>query len=243
MTQQDALNSYRGMLTTIGKIGAQALFPNDFEVYFTAFELVDTANQTVDYFAFPLNPNSITETHPQLTNIKKTAGGITTLSTPTFVPKDIVLNGNFGRKFKVLLGQEQGLAAFSGLLSSGPGGILSDKTDYSKSIKTGFGCMKVLERIITRAQSLDARNDSYSLYFYNLSLGNSYLVKPISLTFSQNSENNMIWQYALTLKALAPLDQIKIKTSSTESPVDALGTKAIQRTASTIANRLSQFVL
>ncbi len=212
----------RGGLLTLGKTGLNALYPNEFELYIVGLELVDPAGKTVEFFIFPINPSSIEEVNTPLTNIKKTAGGITILSTNTFVPVNINLRGNFGRKLKFLMNQE--LINFAGV-AFGEGNInvetaaktLKDKIVgnfkkgiFSRTLKTGYGCIKTLERICTLSNELDeTTNKPYSLYFYNLALGNSYLVKYMNLTFNQDQSSNMIWNYNLQLTGILPVDQVK----------------------------------
>lgn len=200
-----------------GRATVNAFFPNEVEVYIVGFELVDSLGRVIEYFIFPINPSSISELKPSGANIKKTAGGVTVLNTLTFIPTDITLAGDFGRQFKFVLGQE--LLSFSALLFSTSGGIFKSIVEQtennfkngilSRSIKTGYGCIKIVEAILKKAQSLDANGQPYSLYFYNLALGNNYLVKPISATYSMSEDRNMIWKYNISLKSLAPLEDIQ----------------------------------
>src|SRR3989304_7996208 len=105
MSLEQTKQRYLSLISTIGKSAVGALYPDEFAVWITALELVDSSEKTTDYFLFPLNPTSISESENQIVNIKKTAGGISTISTETFMPSIINLSGNFGRKFKVLIGQ------------------------------------------------------------------------------------------------------------------------------------------
>lgn len=229
-----SLDRYKGLINNIGKKGAHALFPEDFEVYITAFELVDSKGKIIDYFIFPLNPTSISETTSELVNIKKTAGGITVLGTDTFHPVDINIKGNFGRKFKVLFRNNN--VSFLGFNSRA--GLL--KKEFSSNVKTGYGCIKILENIIKTSRKLDQYDKPYSLYFYNLNFGTSYLVKSIgNPTFSQNIEKNMIWEYAITLKAIAPLDQLLQNAGST---FKLLASDAIQGELNVFANSIKQLI-
>ncbi len=54
----------------------------------------------------------------------------------------------------------------------------------------------------------------HSLYFYNLSLGNNYLIQPNTLTLSMSEEKNMIWRYSLNMTSLAPLDAISTSSKN-----------------------------
>ena len=47
-------------------------------------------------------PNNLTDTNQPSVNIKKTAGGIVSLTNNNFTPTSISLQGTFGRKFRIL---------------------------------------------------------------------------------------------------------------------------------------------
>lgn len=207
-------NTKREWLTQLGEVGKAALnmrYPKEFEYYVCAFELVDAHNSTLRYFIFPVMPSSIDESQPRITNIKKTAGGIVALSNTTFAPVDITLSGNFGRKFRILLG-----ATYTDFISSfktGKGKFTANsfidglKAVYDDRIKTGYGCLKVLEEIINEADKVD-KSGPRKLIFYNLAFGNSYIVKPITFKISMNQDMNMIHSYHLTMKAIAPMTAV-----------------------------------
>ena len=160
---------YKDLLRTVGKRVLNTIYPNDIEIYIVAFELTNSRGQTKEYFIFPINPSSITEQMPFLTNIKKTAGGISVLNNNTFVPTNIAISGNFGRQFKILLGQE--LVHFSAIkFSTAAGDFVSQLKGaanfkgavFSTSIKTGYGCTKVLESILLKSSQLDEYQKPHS---------------------------------------------------------------------------------
>lgn len=214
---QDRLVSLQN---TIGKSAVNGLFPNDIELYFFALELVNSlTGDAKEYFVFPVNPSDIKESKTNLVNIKKTAGGVTTISTQTFVPTDITINGNFGRNFKFLVNSQViSFSAFSFISGAINNGANINIQEFSPTIKSGYGCCKILERIVNKASTLDKDNNSpYTLYLYNLALGNNYIVKPINLTFSQNQGSNMIWNYSLTLKSLSRIEDLMSESQNTLS--------------------------
>lgn len=214
------------MIKSIGKGALSALFPNDFECYITAIELVDSSEKTTDYFLFPLNPTSISESENQILNIRKTAGGISTLSTDTFMPSIINLSGNFGRKFKVLIGNN--LVDFKAFNFSENTFSKVSKT-FNDTVKTGYGCIKILERIIKKSNQLDQNGQPYFLYLYNLNFGKVYLVKCIGQpTFSCNIDKNMIWDYNIQFQTLSELNNIKDKNEK-NSNLKLLGISSIQK--------------
>lgn len=193
---------YLKLIETLGKGGLNTLFPKDFEVYICSLELTKIKNEkevTTDFFVFPVMPNQITERLDLITNIKKSNSAITVLINSTFVPTLITLNGNFGREFKFVVGKSE--------VVTGP--IHFNIKGFSTAIKTGYGCMKILENIINKSKSLDENNNPYSLYFYNPALGNSYMVEPTSFEQRQDMGSNMIWNYNLILKSIAPISELK----------------------------------
>lgn len=209
----------------IGKAALHSLFPNDFEYYMIALELVDSKGYTVDYLNFPVNPNQISQTDPQITNIKQSFGGVTILKSQTFVPKDIRISGDFGRAFKILIQPfDKGtFRAFGGGMSTKDGvwkkhdnpsenkvGATVKKMVLNSSIKTGYGSIKLLQSICDKSGGVDLDGNPLRLYLYNMTLGESYLVEVINATFDQNKQSsNMIWQYSLNLKAVAPITKTK----------------------------------
>ncbi len=205
------------LLHTVGKQALNILFPNDFEYYMIAFELVDSKGRTIDYLTFPILPDSFQEVKNERTTIKESAGGITSIGTSRFIPRDITIRGNFGRSFKFLINDVD--FSFTGLRFSTMKGIYKKedmnnnslslpKLPFSAKIKTGYGVLKILESIIDKANSVDSNNEPMLLYFYNPMLGNSYLVEPRNLTFDMDKSSNMIWNYNLSMTAIGPVNAL-----------------------------------
>lgn len=210
MAVQETYNKYEGLINSIGGAGLNSIFPNDFEHYLIALELLTSDNRTIDYFAFPVSPESIQQIDPQITNVKKTAGGISSLSSTTFVPKEISLKGTFGRRFRILFQNPVWFSAFkfSGVQKKedliGKLGALK-KASFDPAVKTGYGCSKILQSICDKSTMVDDYNKPFKLFFYNPILGDNYMVKVMDLTLSQSKESNRIVYYNLRLKAIAPL--------------------------------------
>lgn len=212
MNVNQAIENRLELLSQVGKAALNVMFPKEFELYMCALELTDQSGKTLKYFIFPIMPSGIDEGKPQLNNIKKTAGGVTVLSSPTFNPTTITLTGNFGRSFKAVLGTDLSEFASSFTADSGQvtaGSLLSGVGNFfSNDIKTGYGCIKVLEDIIYQSQQVDSKGIR-RLIFYNLALGNNYLVKTANIRLNQTeSSNNMIWNYTLQLTSVASLEAI-----------------------------------
>jgi hypothetical protein len=212
-----------------------------------AFELVGTsknnAEKVINYFSFPVMPSQISQTEPQITNIKKNSGGITVVNTNTFIPKDISISGSFGRNFRLLIGNNVLNFSTFGFNTSGKG-YTGKKTDidfkvnqanFSTLFKTGYGSMKILQSIC----DLSVDNDNgvpRKLYFHNPTFGESWLVKVKSLNFTQNQASNMIWNYSLSMTAISPAESVS--RSSSNSLGKALGAGVIQNSAQTVATGL-----
>lgn len=207
-----------------GKNQLHSLYPNEFEVYAAAFELISSDSTPVEFFSFPIMPVSMEENKPTNSSIKKTHSGVVINSNPTFKPFDITISGDFGgRLFK------QSPNKFSGDLSTsetlpddvnsiGSTTITAKATNiFSSDYKNGYGCTKKLESIIERAKLQDGNSQPYRLIFYNLAFNSNYLVEPSQLRIYQNKQKNMVWSYSLNMKAIAPVEAVlthdQIKTS------------------------------
>jgi len=192
----------------MGREYVNSLYPNEIEYYAAAFELINGDGFTEDFFSFPVMFKSYRENRPTNTNIEKTMSGVVITANPTFVPFDIHMTGNFGRKFKKIN---------TDIPANQPTNSSSTNTTqqavvvpvFSTEYKTGYGCYKIMERILLKAQNQDSNFKPYQLFFYNLALNSNYLVEPISFEPNQNRESsNMIWEYNVHLKAVAPASSV-----------------------------------
>ena len=233
---KDYANQAISLATQLGLQTLSSIFPYDFEWYMVALELTDSEDNTIDYLAFPIQPDSITKSEPTRTNIKKSMSGVTVLSSDAFVPQDITIRGSFGRQFKLLLniktisaGTEK-YGTVAGVYSLHQTRGLSTAINFGSfnlSVKNGYGLTKILQAIVNKSTGLDDKGKPFKLYFYNMALGESYLVAipPSGAQFTQDLSKNMVWSYSLTMKTLAPLDAVK--KSDPKSLGNALATAAI----------------
>lgn len=242
-----------------GREFLNSMHPREFEYYACAFELVDENGTRVEFFSFPVIPQSIQENKTSLANIKKTFGGIVVTNQSTFVPFDISISGNFGRKMRKV-----DYESFAEVVNVGkpksqkvikPDGTIEDQISqdlsevvvtnmFSTDYKTGYGCTKILETIFQRAQSTDLNRKPLRLFFYNLSLSSNYLVEPISLSISQAREQNMIWQYSMNLKALAPAKYVFSQYTSSLKQLRSYTKKNVRMTQkANIINELLKNVI
>lgn len=202
------------------------LYPDDFEYYTFALELVDSDDNLVDFLWFPILPSSLDFSRQHLVNIKKTASAVIDLINPTFNPFPVNFQGNFGRNFKLLIGQK----VFEGVAANGE----AYKTkNFSAEVKTGYGATKMLERILQSSTALDSNSRPYRLYMYCPAFNANYLVEVINSKFFQNESTNMIWNYSVQFMVLAPANQVKTNFSRSLTKLLAAdyGMKLLDNTA------------
>ncbi len=226
---------YKELLNLFGRSGLNAMFPNDFEAYMLAFELVDSLGSTIDFFSLPIMPNNISITEPEITNIKKTAGGVISLKSDSFIPKSINIVGNFGRNLKVLLRDK--VVDFKSFTSN----LNINNSDFQGSVvKTGFGATKVFQSILNGSKSIDNYGEPVKLFMYNFAFSESYVVEVIDKTFSQSVESsNSIWNYNISLKAVATLESV---IQDTGSLISSVSTSTIQGGINVLASRISSIL-
>jgi hypothetical protein len=218
MDNQSALQKYSQLAKSIGKAGLHSMFPNDFEYYMVALELTTYYDDTIDYFMFPIMPKQLTKTENNRINVKNSASAVNVLMSKAFTPNELVIKGNFGRTFKILidLNHRSAVKAYRFSINAGvrnafdldEGIVKRTYETFDPVIKTGYGCTKILQAIINKASAVDDKGRPFKLYFYNPALGETYLVTPTTqpLSFVQNeSQNNMIWEYTLNLNILSEI--------------------------------------
>ncbi len=211
----DAQRRVGEITSQAGRAFLHSQFPDEFEYYMCGIEIVDAndSNNVLDFITFPILPENIRIDDNKIQNVTKTSNGVVVLENFSFVPKTISISGNFGRRFKLVSGSGETFPAV----------ITSDKVtdvfenitnksiqlpEFSISAKNGYGMTKVLEKIFKKSSSI--RNGApVQMFFYCQAFNANYLVQPINIQFSQNrSTTNMIWEYSMTLKALAPADEL-----------------------------------
>ena len=226
---------FNNLLLQAGRAGLHSLFPNDFEYYAIAFELVNSQESTEQMLIFPVLPDEIREEKTTLNNIKKSGAGVVSLFNPSFNPFSIRLTGTFGRKFQILLNDETAIvSAISGQLKQGSG-LFDEPPQFNLGIKTGYGVTKLLEKIYEKHKLLDEYGKPYRLYFYNLALNSNHLVTLDNLELSQNvKDSNMVWTYSMRMTAIAPASATKKFLKS--SLITVLLFDNLQREATTSFN-------
>lgn len=189
-----------------------SLYPREFEMYMIAFELCDSKGKTLDYFSFPIMPSEMQISEKNATKSQSTFGGVSSVSSSVYIPKMVKISGNFGRNFKILYRNKVTVPFIKKVEVERSYGIGSPKKELelTNSIKTGYGCIKVLESIINRSVGIDEYGNCNRLYFYNLAFGESFLVKVGNFDFQQTLSTNAIWNYSLDIECVCPIYLDKI---------------------------------
>lgn len=206
-TVNSVVENARGAVSTIGKGALHSLAPDNFEYYMCSLELLDSSGNTKGFMSFAVMPNNIMESKTQIASITKTNKGIVTLFNSTFVPRDISLQGTFGRKFRLLTGMKE-VESVSNIPYFGGNLGFNFKGD-DVLIKTGYGLIKMLKNIIDESFKIDDKGNPCILIFNNYALNTHYVVEVMQSSFSQSLENNMIWYYNIEMKAVAPAEAVK----------------------------------
>lgn len=251
----EILRRYSGTVSDIGRSALHALYPKEFEYYLVSLELT-VNDKTVDYFVFPIMPSAISKSENTRVNVKKTATANVVINSRYFVPHDITLKGNFGRGFNILL-QPQEPISFKALRYSIKDGVWKGESilsslkesfsQFNPAIKTGYGCIKILQAIIDKAKGVDENGNPFKLYFYNPALGESYLVVPTSNPLSLNqdeNQNNMIWEYTLNLIAVADVTSSNRQNDTIlRSLSNLVSVGAVQKAVNKVSRDASNFLL
>jgi len=229
-----ATNKFNRLSSNIARSTLASLYPNDFEVYLMALELVDSDGNTVDSISFPVMPNHIQKTEHTRVNVKKAANSLVVISSNSKAPSEIIIRGDFGRGFKLMLHPQKDSVegyAFRGLSFNTP--------EYEVGVKTGFGAFKLMQSIISRCTELDSKGNPYRLILYNMALGEIYIVvpTPTGIMLSQTQDRNMIWNYSITFTILGnvyDLGSQKRRDSSSQ----LLGSSTMQNAANIVGSEI-----
>lgn len=198
----------QNVAANIGRAALHSLAPDDFEYYLCSLELLDSTGNTKGFMFFTVMPNNITESKIQIASITKTNKGISTLFNSTFVPRDISIQGTFGRKIRLLVGIKEPQNVSKIPFFSGNLGL---NVEGNSVIKTGYGLVKMMKSIIDESFKVDKNGNACILIFNNYAFNTHYVVEVMQSAFSQNIENNMLWYYNLEMKAVAPASAVKMQ--------------------------------
>ena len=202
-----AISTALNTVVELGKGALHATAPDNFEYYMCAFELFNGNMENIGFLTFPVMPNNIMETKTSIKTITKTVDAVVTLFNSSFTPRDISIQGTFGRKLRLLLGVKDVSEPISGAgFSFGLENELNSAAN--PLIRTGYGVMKIMKNIIDTADVLDNNGMPHFLVFHNYALNTHYIVEVLQNSYSQGIENNMLWFYNIEMKAVAPASSI-----------------------------------
>lgn len=188
----------------VGKAAIHAAMPDDFEYYLCSLELVNHKDERKGFLSFSVMPEQISESYTPIQTMIKTHNAVVTLFNDSFAPVDINIAGTFGRKIRLLLNYKDPWIQTGGrqFLALNFGKVAG----VDVGVKTGYGMTKVLQHILNVSSKTEAESGKpYYLKFYNYALNTAYLVDVVNYTVNQSMGSNMIWNYQMTLRAVAPL--------------------------------------
>jgi hypothetical protein len=217
------------LLADVGRGTLHTLYPNEFEYYMMTFELINSSGKREDMLVFPVLPQEIRYSINTLSSTRKTSGGVVSLFNPTFVPFSISIQGTFGKKLRILLGDSEVLSlGFNLRTKLGKQTGSKPESIFNTKIKTGYGVTKLLEQIIQKSQSLDDNQKPYKLIFYDSSFNNDNVVEIESYSFSQSeSSNNGWWDYNVQMRAIAPA--LAVRKNSLSSTIRLIGLNEVNK--------------
>lgn len=178
-------NKIKQQIISGGRALLHSMKPDEFEFYAFSLELLNSDFSVDRLFHFPVNPNSIMINNQNLVTIRKTTHGFISQFNTSFVGKTISISGTFGRRFRVLLLQD------------------NDSTTKDLKLRTGYGATKVMEEVMNRLYQLDDKNRPRFLVFHNFSFNQSFVVEVTNYQMTQSMENNMMWNWSIEMKAVA----------------------------------------
>jgi len=229
MSKEIVRKKAQDVISTLGRSALHAIAPDDFELYACSLELVNSYGEIEEIFHFPVMPNGIQIGRQSLASIKKTGQGYLSQFSNTFVGKNININGTFGRKFRLLVGDlsNRSLSA-------------AEKQQFDLKIKTGYGAFKLLEKMVEKSFELDEKyNQPRLLIFHNFAINHHHIVEVINFSPTQSMENNMLWNYTLEMKALAEASSLSYNGNKKGHLVNLLAVSALQKSANIVFDNIS----
>lgn len=252
----DVLARVNDLTVNVGTATLSAMFPAEFQYNIISIELTDSDGNTLDFFSFPINPASLAYQEPEVTNVKKTFGGVTAITNNTFVPKSLAINGTFGRNYKFLTSRlDSGdIASWASFGASVVNLFSTPKTsnyrynnglaqrEFSKTVKSGYGCIKLLQYFIDAAGDLDKNGRPNMLFFHNNAFGESWLVKPLRKTFTIVESRN-IYDYNIQFAVVAPARLVSQSPEKNEkSIIRALSKPILQKNVNKVVKDIGKIL-
>ena len=223
----------------VGKAAIHAAMPDDFEYYLCSLELVNHKDERKGFLSFSVMPEQISESYTPIQTMIKTHNAVVTLFNDSFAPVDINIAGTFGRKIRLLLNYKDPWIQTGGrqFLALNFGKVAG----VDVGVKTGYGMTKVLQHILNVSSKTEAESGKpYYLKFYNYALNTAYLVDVVNYTVNQSMGSNMIWNYQMTLRAVAPLSSFSNVGNKMKNLLPEVAANSIANGVTNIVNGMTR---
>ena len=223
----------------VGKAAIHAAMPDDFEYYLCSLELVNHKDERKGFLSFSVMPEQISESYTPIQTMIKTHNAVVTLFNDSFAPVDINIAGTFGRKIRLLLNYKDPWIQTGGrqFLALNFGKVAG----VDVGVKTGYGMTKILQHILNVSSKTEAESGKpYYLKFYNYALNTAYLVDVVNYTVNQSMGSNMIWNYQMTLRAVAPLSSFSNVGNKMKNLLPEVAANSIANGVTNIVNGMTR---
>ncbi len=220
---------------SVGESALHMLAPDNYEYYQCSLELLDVEKNQVGFISFVVMPNNISESRPTLQTQTKTNSGIVTTFNDSFAPVNITLQGTFGRRFRIVTGiVDPSPKQWNGWGNFFNGNMGKALFGFETAYKSGYGLTKVLKYILEKSTELDSRGRPYILLYNNYAFNTSYVVDVVNSSFNQSIENNRLWFYEISLKAVAPGSAVQTSGKKNAKLLKTVASNAIAQGLSNI---------
>lgn len=194
------------VVNTMGNAALHAMNPDNFEFYYCSLELLDSSGASKGFLTFNVLPELYSDSHNKISQIVKTQSGVVTLFNSSFTPHDISIQGTFGRKMRVTLNNRFEKVSNNKFF----GGNLGYDLSNGFTVKTGYGMIKLLQKMINQSWKLDDKKKPCVMVFCNYSFNTAYIVEIPRESYSISSDNRIMWNYAIEMKAVAEYGSLKM---------------------------------
>ena len=92
----------------------------------------------------------------------------------------------------------------------------------------------MLKYILEKSTELDSRGRPYILLYNNYAFNTSYVVDVVNSSFNQSIENNRLWFYEISLKAVAPGSAVQTSGKKNAKLLKTVASNAIAQGLSNI---------
>lgn len=223
------------IVESMGESALHMLSPDNYEYYQCSLELLGVDKNQVGFISFVVMPNNISESRSPIQTQTKTNSGIVTTFNDSFAPINITLQGSFGRRFRLVTGivdpSAKNKNGWSNFFNGNFGKI---GFGFETAYKSGYGLTKVLKYILEKANELDSQGRPYILLYNNYAFNTSYVVDVVNSSFNQSIENNRMWYYEVSLKAIAPASAVQTSSQSNAKLLKTVASNAIAQGLSNV---------